>query len=145
MSAKTFIHSYRVSYAECTVGNHIYYARYLDILERARGEFFRHLGRTFEQWQQADAIFPVVEARLRYRGAARYDELLKVELWVSELGRVRLNFEGRIIGPDGGTLVEATTEHACTTLQDKPRRLPEELATSLAPYLHPPDLGGGRR
>jgi YbgC/YbaW family acyl-CoA thioester hydrolase len=86
VSAKTFIHSYRVSYAECTVGNHIYYSRYLDILERARGEFFRHLGRTFEQWQQADAIFPVVEARLRYLGAARYDDQLNIELWVSELG-----------------------------------------------------------
>ena len=145
MSAKTFIHSYRVSYAECTVGNHIYYSRYLDLLERARGEFFRHLGRTFEQWQQADAIFPVVEARLRYFGAAHYDDLLSVELWVSELGRVRLNFASRIVGPDGRTLVEVTTEHACTNLENKPRRLPEELAGSLAPYLHPPDSAAGHR
>ena len=137
MSAKTFIHSYRVGYAECTVGNHIYYSRYLDILERARGEFFRHLGCTFDQWQQADAIFPVVEARLRYLGAAHYEDLLSVELWVSEMGRVRLSFGSRIAGPDGRTLVEVTTEHACTTLLNKPRRLPEELVASLAPYLHP--------
>ena len=145
MPAKTFIHPYRVSYAECTVGNHIYYSRYLDLLERARGEFFRHLGRTFEQWQQVGAIFPVVEARLRYFGAARYDDLLSVELWVSELGRVRLNFASRIVGPDGRTLVEVTTEHACTNLENKPRRLPEELAGSLAPYLHPSDSATGRR
>jgi len=39
-----FRHIYRVVYADCTLGNHIYYSRYLDILEAARGEFFRHLG-----------------------------------------------------------------------------------------------------
>ena len=145
MPAQIFIHPFRVSYAECTVGNHIYYSRYLDILERARGEFFRHLGRTFEQWQQEDAIFPVVEARLRYLGAAHYEDLLSVELWVSELGRVRLHFASRIAGPDGRTLVEVTTEHACTTLQNKPRRLPEELAASLAPYLHSAGSAASRR
>ena len=44
--AETFIHHHRVSYAECTVGNHIYHSRYLDLLEAARGEFLRALGRT---------------------------------------------------------------------------------------------------
>jgi len=28
-----FVHTHRVTYAECTVGNHIYHARYLDLLE----------------------------------------------------------------------------------------------------------------
>jgi len=86
-----------------------------------------------------------LEARLRYLGAARYDDLLNVELWVSLLGRVRIAFASRIVGPDGRTLVEVSTEHACTNLANKPRRLPEELAASLAPYLHPPDAATGGR
>ena len=52
--AGMFCHTYRVTYADCTVGDHIYYSRYLDLLEAARGEFFRSLGCTFLQWQEQD-------------------------------------------------------------------------------------------
>lgn len=72
MSA-VFIHRLRVTYADCTLGNHVYYGRYLDFLEATRGEFFRQLGRTFLQWREAGAIFPVLEVQVRYRGAARYE------------------------------------------------------------------------
>lgn len=68
MAFKTFIHPVRVTYAECTVGNHVYYGRYLDYLEEARGEFFRQMGCPLLQWQQAETIFPVIELRLRYKG-----------------------------------------------------------------------------
>lgn len=54
-----FQYTHRVSYADCTVGNHIYYGRYLNLLEIARGEFFRHLGITLLQLQAQDTIFPV--------------------------------------------------------------------------------------
>jgi acyl-CoA thioesterase FadM len=44
--ANPFCHTHRVTYAECTVGNHVYHSRYLDLLEAARGEFIRSLGAT---------------------------------------------------------------------------------------------------
>jgi len=40
----------------------------------ARGEFIRALGSTVLQWQERDVIFPVIEARLRYKSPARYDD-----------------------------------------------------------------------
>src|SRR3989442_1198243 len=99
MATQVFRHPHRVTYAECTVGNHVYYARYLDLLEEARGEFFRHLGAPCSRWQEEDTIFPVVECRLRYKGAARYDDLLTTELWLVTLGRVRLTVAYRILNP----------------------------------------------
>src|SRR5205085_10858458 len=92
-----FQHSHRVTYAECTVGNHIYYARYLDLLEAARGEFFRHIGQTLCQLQAEDIIFPVIECRLRYKSPARYDDVLTVEISPSAAQGVRLNFANRIL------------------------------------------------
>ena len=136
MTAEVFRYSYRVTYSLCTVGNHIYYGRYLDVLEAARGEFFRHLGMTFVQLQEQGVIFPVTECRLDYRGAARYDDLLTIEIWLTELRRVRQTFNYRILNQEGRELVEAVTVHACTDLEDKPRRVPEALATALQPYLH---------
>jgi acyl-CoA thioester hydrolase len=126
-----FVHTHRVTYAECTVGNHIYHSRYLDLLEAARGEFLRSLGTTVLHWQNHDAIFPVVEARVRYRYPARYDDLLSIEVWPTLVERVRVNFRHRILNQNGKVILEAETFHACTGLDDKPRRLPEELAEKM--------------
>jgi acyl-CoA thioester hydrolase len=134
LKVPAFRHHHRVTYAECTVGNHIYYARYLDLLEAARGEFFRHLGKTFLAWQEEGVIFPVIECHLRYRAAARYDELLTTELWVSDLERIRVTFDYRIMAPDERILVQASTAHVCTGLDEKPRRIPDELQKLLNPY-----------
>jgi acyl-CoA thioester hydrolase len=126
-------HLHRVTYADCTVGNHVYYGRYLDLLEAARGELFRSLGRTFADWQAAGVILPVIEVQLRYRAAARYDEVLTIETRVIEATGIRATFGYRILGPDGSLRVEGETRHVCTSLEDRPRRLPTELADALAP------------
>ena len=130
-----FRHQHRVSYAECTIGNHIYHSRYLDLLEAARGEFLRALGPTVLHWQEQDVIFPVIEARLRYKFPARYDDLLTIEVWVTLVERVRLNFGHRILNQDGQLILEAETFHACTSREEKPKRLPAEIVEKLKPYL----------
>ena len=135
MVAPIFRHTHRVSYAECTVGNHIYYARYLDLLEAARGEFFRSLGSTFLEWQEREVIFPVVECRLAYKAAARYDDVLSIEVWLTQAAGVRLNFKYRVVNQSGALILDAGTNHVCAGLNEKPKRLPPELAAALAPHL----------
>lgn len=135
MSALVFRHTHRVSYADCTVGNHVYYGRYLDFLEVARGEFFRALGLTFLAWQQQDVAFPVVECRLRYKLPARYDDLLTIEVWPAMAEGARLNFGFLISNESGRPIIEGETWHVCTSLEEKPRRLPRELIEKLVPYL----------
>jgi len=96
-----------------------------------RGEFLRSLGTTVLHWQNHDAIFPVVEARLRYRYPARYDDVLNIEVWPTLVDRVRVNFGHRILNQNGRLILEAETFHACTGLDEKPRRLPAELAEKM--------------
>jgi acyl-CoA thioester hydrolase len=135
VSGKVFTHTHRASYRDCTIGNHIYYSRYLDLLEVARGEFFRELGVPFQELHDAGTAFPVIEAHVRYKGAARYDDVLRIEVWMNEIARVRLNFGSRIFNQRDELLIEAHTVHACTGIDDKLKRMPEELATKLQPYL----------
>jgi len=135
VAGQIFRYKYRVAYTDCTVGNHIYYARYLDILELARGEFFRDLDEPFLKWQNADTIFPVIECRLRYKSAARYDDLLTVEIGVGELDRVRLGFAYRITKEGDMDIVLGSTIHACTSVNEKLKRIPDVLAAKLAPYV----------
>lgn len=135
--AEPFRHFHRVSYAECTVGNHIYHSRYLDLLEAARGEFLRSLGRTVLELQDADYIFPVIEAQLRYKAPARYDDLLTIEVRPLLVEKVRLNFAHRILNQDGKLLLEAKTFHCCTSRDEKPKRMPVEMMEKLLPLLRP--------
>jgi len=129
--SEPFRHLHRVSYAECTVGDHIYHSRYLDLMEAARGEFLRSLGVTVLSLQDADFIFPVIEARLRYRFPARYDDLLTIEVRPTLVERVRLNFGHRILNQDGKLILEAETFHACTSREEKPKRMPEAFVAQL--------------
>jgi acyl-CoA thioester hydrolase len=142
MAARIFRHHHRVSYAECTLGNHVYYAQYLEILEQARGEFFRHLAAPFLHWQQQDTIFPVIECRLRYKAPARYDDLLTIEVWLTALEKVRINFGYRIANEAQTEILDASTCHVCTSLDEKPKRLPPELSNLLQPYLASSDVPG---
>jgi len=135
MAAPVFRHQHRVTYAECTVGNHIYYGRYLDLLEAARGEFFRQLGRTLLEWQEQDAIFPVIECRLRYKTMARYDDVLSIEIWPTVAEKVRLTFASRITNQEGALIVEAETQHVCTSMAGKLQRLPADLVQLLQPFI----------
>ena len=134
--AEPFRYPHRVTYAECTVGDHIYHSRYLDLLEAARGEFMRSLGRPVLELQNADCIFPVIEARLCYKTPARYDDLLTIEVWVTAIEKVRLNFGHRVLNQDGKLILEAETFHVCTSREEKPKRLLEELVEKLKPFLN---------
>ncbi|HEU6447635.1 MAG TPA: thioesterase family protein [Verrucomicrobiae bacterium] len=130
-----FRYTHRVVYAECTVGNHVYHSRYLDILEAARGEYFRALGSTVLHWQNHGAIFPVIEAKLRYKFPARYDDVLAVEVWPTLLDKIRINFGHRILNQENKLILEAETFHVCTSVDEKPKRIPQELAEILQPLV----------
>jgi acyl-CoA thioester hydrolase len=147
MPESIFRHTHRVIYAECTVGNHVYYARYLDMLEAARGEFLRSLGRTALQWQEAGLAFPVIGVEISYKGFARYDDLLAIELWAAEMRGVQLNVGFRILNAGGALLAEGVTRHVCATTDEKPKRLPAELIEALRPFLRSGDIeaNAGRR
>ena len=138
MSDSVFQHQHRVVYAECTVGNHVYYARYLDMLEEARGELFRRAGWPLMALQESGTAFPVIGVEIDYQGPARYDDLLTIELWITELRGVRLNFGFRIRHASDSTLAEGHTRHVCAGLDEKPKRLPAGLSEGLAPFLHRP-------
>lgn len=141
VSQRTFIGTHRVSYSECTVGNHVYHSRFLDILERVRGEFFRSLDHCLRDLQEQEVIFPVTACQMRFRSMARYDEVLTIELWVTHLGRARFSCAGRFTNAPGEVLFEAVTELGCTNLEGRPRRLPPALSEALRPYLAAPPVG----
>ena len=134
-----FQHPHRVLYSECTLGNHIYYGRFLDLFEEARGEFFRAIGTPFLSLQEEGLLLPVLEADVRYAAPVRYDEWVQIEVvpWIQ--GRLRLEFRYRVLGPGGDARVTGRTLHVATGLDERPRRLPPRLVDALAPWRASPE------
>ena len=139
MTHKVFSRQQRITYSECTVGNHVYHARFLDLLERVRGEFFREIGCTFLSLQEQDVIFPVVECAMKFKAPARYDDLVTIEMWIAEMERVRLSFASRVLDASGKALLETLICHGCTRINGRPRRLPATLVEGLRPFLRLPE------
>lgn len=137
MSTQPFVHQHRVVYADCTVGDHVYYARYLDILEAARGELLRAVGLPLKAALDQGFIFPVIEVGLQYKSLARYDDLLTIHVWLSEIGRLRLVFQYRILNPDGKLILEGHTQHISAGPDERPKRLPAERVQLFEPFLIP--------
>jgi acyl-CoA thioester hydrolase len=135
MPGEIFRHHQRVIYAQCTIGNHVYHSRYLDILEAARGEFMRTLGYPLLRLQEENLIFPVIEARVKYRAPARYDDELIIELWIKSATRIRLTVAARIVSLSGKVFVEAETDHVSTSIDEKPKRMTQELLDACEKYL----------
>jgi len=135
VSPPPYLHRHRVTYAECTLGNHVYHSRYLDLLEAARGEFLRAAGQSFRQWQERGVVFPIVACRLEYRHLARYDDELLIAVSLTHLHGARLNFAYTARRADDTPVLTGETWHVCAGLDEKPRRLPPELMAALTPWL----------
>jgi acyl-CoA thioester hydrolase len=105
---------HRVSYGETDAMGYLYYAEYLHVFERARGDFMRGRGMSYADIERQGIMLPVREARCRYRQPAHYDDVLRVRLGISELGRASLSFVYAVYDAQGKTLhAEGMTQHAC--------------------------------
>jgi acyl-CoA thioester hydrolase len=90
----------------------------------------RRRGLNYTSWTEMGFHLPVVEAYVRYRRSVRFDELVVIETRLSELSRVKVRFDYRLLRPTPETedeiLAEGYTLLACVDREHVPRRLPAE-------------------
>jgi acyl-CoA thioester hydrolase len=105
----------------------VYYANYLRYMERSRTEYLRERGIELVEYQAQGILFAVVEANLKYRASARYNDLLDVRSRIVELTSVSITFETAITGQQGRLCTTGTVKLACIGSHGKARRIPEEI------------------
>lgn len=104
----------------------VYYANYLRYFEGARAEYWRATGGSYRDLEASGIALPVVEAHCRYRKSARYEDLLAIELEVTELRAASLTFSYCVRRGDE-VIADGYTRHAVIGPTGKPRALPDEL------------------
>jgi acyl-CoA thioester hydrolase len=113
------------------VVNNVHYLRYFEL---GRAEWIRQRGRSYKSVEQAGYRLPVVEALVRYKEPARYDDILNIEADVEDLRAASVQFKYAIRrAADGALLAEGYTKHACLGDDNKLRRFPDELVALLRP------------
>ncbi|MBN1577936.1 MAG: YbgC/FadM family acyl-CoA thioesterase [Chitinispirillaceae bacterium] len=121
----------RVYYEDTDCGNVVYYANYLRYMERSRTEYMRERGVDLVHWLKRGTMFMVVEARVKYRAPARYNDLLDVESTVTEITSASITFSTTIYRHKGPLLVEGMVRIACTDADGHVKRIPGEIQSVL--------------
>jgi acyl-CoA thioester hydrolase len=126
----------RVRYAETDQMGVVYHSNYLIWFEVGRVEFIRQMGLNYKKMEEEGFGIAVVDAHLRYRAPARYDDELIVETRLLASRGAVIRFGYRILRvADGALLCEGETFHVCVGMDMKKRVLPKKYAERFAACL----------
>ncbi|SRR5258708_9901650 len=127
----------RISYSETDRMGVIYYANYLVFFERGRTEFLRSLGLRYRDLEEKEGLFlPAMDSYVKYLHPGRYDDLIKVRTFISELGGAHIDFRYEITLVETGQLIATgSSKHAVVNKSWHPTRIPATLRKLLQPHL----------
>jgi acyl-CoA thioester hydrolase len=122
----TSIYRVQVRFCETDLMGVVHHANYFVYCEAARVDWLHRRGVSYDSWVRHGIHLPVVEAKARFKAAARFDEILELTTSVVELTRVTVRY--RYVMRRGAALVcEAETLLACVGADLKLQRLPAEV------------------
>jgi len=127
----------RVNYSETDQMGVVYHARHVVWLDIARTELLRQAGYSYRELEESGVRLVVTDLSIRYRNAARYDDVIRIRCRVRDAASRRVIFAYFLENADTGmpiadaetTLISLDREHRLT-------RLPPPILEA---------LGGGRR
>jgi acyl-CoA thioester hydrolase len=126
-------HRVRVAYQDTDQARVVHHATYFRFIEAARIEFWREHGFDYDRFEKETGLgLPVIEAKVRYRNAARFDDLLEVETWIGSATRASVWIEGVIRRVNANAratsdlLFESSVRLACISFDDSQlKKMPE--------------------
>ncbi len=131
-------HEIRVRFRETDLMGIVHHANYLTYFEAGRVDWLHKRGLNYDTWIQQGIHLPVVETRLRYRKAAKFDDLIHVVTACASVTRVTIRYDYRVVRGDD-LLCEGGTLLACVGDDLAPKRIPAFMAEVLARPELPPD------
>jgi acyl-CoA thioester hydrolase len=99
----------RVRYAETDRMGYVYYGNYTQYFEVGRVEALRQLGTSYKEMEDNGVMLPVYTCNLKYLKPAFYDDLLIIKTTITELPRVKINFDYEIFNEKNELLTTGST------------------------------------
>ena len=136
IEGKTHILPISVYYEDTDLSGVVYHANYLRYMERGRTEFFRLAGisKMAGLEDEEPTAWAIRSLAIHYHRPARLDDAIAVHTSLTDLSGARMKALQRVMC-GGQLLVEGRIEACITTLTGKPRRVPKNVAQTLAPFV----------
>ena len=109
----------RVGYVDTDQARVMHHGTYLRYFEMGRVEHLRERGVDYRALElETRLALPVVEAKVRYRVAARFDDVLDIKTWVGAVNRAKIRFDSVILRGDE-LLTEAEITLCCIDIAEQ--------------------------
>ena len=119
---------FRVRYAETDQMGVVYHANYLVWCEMGRTDFIRRRGMSYADMERAGTLLAVADVSVRFHGAARYEELVRVRTTLAEIQSRFIVFDYLITNAETEQrLVTARTSLVSIDAGSRPRKLPDHI------------------
>jgi acyl-CoA thioester hydrolase len=136
----------RVRYGETDRMGVAYHAHYLQWAELGRTEHMRRHGVRYRDLEERGHLLAIAEAGMRIVRPARYDDLLRVTAWLTEVGSRRVVFAYRVERADDGALLATVwTALVSLTADGRATRLPDDALAAMRPLTVPAVQEGSPR
>jgi acyl-CoA thioester hydrolase len=123
---------FRVRYSETDQMGVVYHTNYLVWCEVGRTDFIRASGVTYAELERRGVLLAVAEVAIRYKAAARYDDLIRVETTLVAVRSRAVTFDYLITnGETGERLASARTALVSLDRRGRPAALPEDFRRQL--------------
>lgn len=124
----------RVRYKETDRMGVVYYSNYLVWFEIGRTELFRDSGMDYRELERTKNIFfPVIRAECDYKVPVKYDDLIRVETEIADIGKTRVTFR-YLIKTDDILNASGQTCHVFVDANGKPMPIPPDVFSALSGF-----------
>lgn len=127
----------RVRYGETDKMGYVYYGIYPLYYEVGRTELMREFDFPYSKIEEMGIMLPVISLDIKYRKAAKYDDLLTIKTIIKELPSARITFNYEVYNQQNELLNNGSTTLVFIDEKSrKPRRAPDELIKRLSSHFN---------
>lgn len=126
----------RIAFSQTDAAGLIHFTTYFTLMEEAEAELFRILGiPLLENKPGVISGFPRVDCQCKFRKPVRFDDLVRIELRITEIGVSRIHYEIRFFTPLGDLCARGTMITAYVSGQPggplSASKLPDQISEAL--------------
>lgn len=126
-----------VRYYETDQMGIVHHSNYIRYFECGRVDMLKQIGLPMEKIEASGVMMPVVGVECRYRGPARFGDVLKVVTFVDELPRAKMVIRSEIYNPSGDLCCEGAVTIGFIDAQSRrPIRCPESFISVFHGYMN---------
>jgi acyl-CoA thioester hydrolase len=131
---KNFVHKVKVYYEDTDAGGVVYYANYLNFLERARTEAINNIGLSNKKIKEDfGALIIVKSCNIDYKKSAHLEDELNIRSFVKSITKTSFSMM-QIISREQDIIAEAKVHLVFVNNLGKPVKIPDIIFDKFKPY-----------